>query len=234
MAILALDTCLGAVSVAVLEMSAPGVGARLTEVYEERTTGHAERLVPMMAEAMLQAGIGFERIDRIAVTTGPGTFTGVRIGVAAARALALSSRCPVVGTTCLAVIMQQVCDMLGDERDERPVLIAIDARRGEAYVQLFGRTALDVQLEPCTMTPAGVADLLGSRTPLVAGSAAGAVAEAFRAAGHDIEILTDQIEPHAAVLARLAEGLPVLDPVRPLYLRPPDAKPQGDKSLPRA
>ncbi|MEZ5852759.1 MAG: tRNA (adenosine(37)-N6)-threonylcarbamoyltransferase complex dimerization subunit type 1 TsaB [Hyphomicrobiaceae bacterium] len=234
MAILALDTCLGAVSVAILEMSGAIDDERLTEIYEERATGHAERLVPMMADAMQRAGIAASQISCIAVTTGPGTFTGVRVGIAAARALAVSLQCPVVGTTCLAVLMHQVREMCDGSRGGRPVLIAVDARRGEAYVQLFGQTATDVLLTARTMTPAEAARVLGPRKPLVAGSAAVAMAEAFRAEGCDIEIITDRVEPHAAALARLAATLPVLDPVRPLYLRPPDAKPQGDKSLPRA
>ena len=82
----------------------------LREAYEPRATGHAERLFPMIAEVMDGAGLAFSAIDRIAVTLGPGTFTGVRVGIAAARALALATGKPVVAMTSLAVMAHRAED----------------------------------------------------------------------------------------------------------------------------
>ena len=109
----------------------------LREAYEARTTGHAERLFPMIAEVMEGAGLAFSAIDRIAVTLGPGTFTGVRVGVAAARAFALSTGKPVVGVTSLAVMAHRADHLLGPERAGRPLAVAVDARRDMIYFQLF-------------------------------------------------------------------------------------------------
>src|SRR5262245_51941532 len=137
MNVLAFDTCFGAVSVAVRWQS----GRReqlLREAYEPRTTGHAERLFPMMSEVMDGAGLAFAAIDRIAVTIGPGSFTGVRVGVAAARALALATAKPVVGMTSLAVMARRAGALLGDVRTGRRLVVAVDARRDMVYLQIFG------------------------------------------------------------------------------------------------
>ena len=91
MNVLAIDTCLGAVSVAVRWRDAGGEW-RMRDAYEARTAGHAERLMPMTKEVMGAAGLAFSDLQHIAVTVGPGSFTGVRAGVAAARGLALAER----------------------------------------------------------------------------------------------------------------------------------------------
>ena len=115
MNILAFDTCLGAVSVAVRWRGAGGEWL-MRHAHEVRERGHAERLMPMMAEVMEEAGLAFSDIDRIAVTVGPGTFTGVRVGVAAARGLALASGVATVGATSLAVMAHQADELLGPAR----------------------------------------------------------------------------------------------------------------------
>ena len=111
MNVLAFDTCFGAVSAAVRWRSGRGEWL-LREAYEARSAGHAERLFPMIAEVMEGAGLAFSAIDRIAVTLGPGGFTGVRVGIAAARALALATGKPVVATTSLAVMAHRAEEML--------------------------------------------------------------------------------------------------------------------------
>src|SRR5512145_626858 len=131
MNVLAFDTCFGAVSVAVRGQCASGEW-RLREVYEERATGHAERLFPMMAEVMDGAGLAFSALDRIAVTLGPGTFTGVRVGISAARALALALGKPVVGITSLAAMAYRAEEtpiapgaetLLGERLGDRPLAV---------------------------------------------------------------------------------------------------------------
>jgi len=232
MNVLAFDCCFGAMSVAVRWQSARGEWL-LREAYEERSTGHAERLMPMIGETMEAAGLAFGDIARIAVTVGPGSFTGVRVGIAAARGLALATGKPVVGLTSLAAMALRAHLLLRDAVAGRPMLVAADARRGMAYAQPFdgeGVQTGDAQL----LTPADAARLLAPGPALIVGPAAATVAEAAVAQGIAVEAALPALQPHARQLAMLAHGLAPLDPVAPLYLRAPDVKPQGDKSIARA
>ncbi len=220
MAILAFDTCLGAVSVALRYPAANGDWL-IREAYEPRLTGHAERLMPMIAEVMAAAGRTFADIERFAVTIGPGTFTGVRVGVAAARAFALSAGRPVVGISSLEVIAARARTLLGHSTASRALLVAIDARRGALYCALHGDGAGDGA--PALLTAEAAAALAREHDALVIGSGASLVAEA---AGTDIETALPTIEPHARFLAQLAADRPPSGTVSPLYLRAPDVKPQ--------
>jgi tRNA threonylcarbamoyladenosine biosynthesis protein TsaB len=228
MNVLAFDTCFGAVSAAVRWRSAGGEWL-LREAYEARAAGHAERLFPMIAEVMEGAGLAFSAIDRIAVTLGPGTFTGVRVGIAAARAFALTTDRPVAGTTSLAVMAHRAELLIGLERAGRPLAVAVDARRGMVYFQVFPSRAIgagDAQL----ITPEQAARVIGRQPVLVVGSGAAAVVAA--AEGHAETRLPD-LQPHARSLAIMAPDLVPVGRVTPIYLRQPDAKPQADKALPR-
>jgi tRNA threonylcarbamoyladenosine biosynthesis protein TsaB len=232
MNVLAIDTCLGAVSVAARWRAGRGE-MQLREAYEERSAGHAERLMPMTAEVMAAAGLTFGDLGRIAVTVGPGSFTGARAGVAAARGLALAAGLPVVGAISLAVMAHRAEAMLGAARAGRALAVAVDARRDMVYFQLF-------PLEPDTpsavalLTPREAAHQIGSRPTILVGSGASAVATALEAQGQQAEIAFPDLQPHAAALALMAPGLTPAKPLAPLYLRAPDARPQDDKSLPRA
>ena len=227
MNILAFDTCFGAVSAAVRWRSAEGEWL-LREAYEARTTGHAERLFPMIAEVMEGAGLAFSAIDRFAVTLGPGTFTGVRVGVAAARAFALSTGKPIVGVTSLAVMAHRADQLLGRERAVRPLAVAVDARRDMVYFQVFpDRLATG---EALLATPEQAASAIAQMRMLVVGSGAAAV---VAAAGGYAELRLPGLQPHAGQLAIMAPDLAPLDRLTPIYLRKPDAKPQVDKALAR-
>jgi tRNA threonylcarbamoyladenosine biosynthesis protein TsaB len=231
MNVLAFDTCLGAVSVAVLSRCPEGTLMR--DAFEIRDRGHAERLMPMIAEVMAEAGLAFADIDRIAVTTGPGSFTGVRVGIAAARGLALASGRPVVAATSLAVMAQQAAALLDQGRAARLLAVALDARRGMVFLQLFDAAHGELG-PPVLLAPEGVPALVEGRPVMVVGSAAGAVAEAINAAGGNAQALLPDLQPRARALAQMADRLAPVSPLRPLYLRPPDVKPQADKSLARA
>ena len=231
MNVLAFDTCLGALSVAVRWKGAHGEWL-LRDRFELREGGHAERLMPMISEAMQDAGLAFSDLERIAVTVGPGTFTGVRGGVAAARGLALASGLPVVGATSLAVMAHRADELLGP-RDEGLLAVAVDARRGMVYLQLFG-AALEPTSQPLLLAPDAVPPLVSVEPVTVVGSGAAAVAAAIVAAGGTAEARLPDLQPHARSLALRAADLSPVSPVRPLYLRPPDVKPQADKSLSRA
>jgi tRNA threonylcarbamoyladenosine biosynthesis protein TsaB len=214
MNVLAFDTATDACSAAVLIDGE--IAARRFEVLGR---GHVERLVAMVDEVMAAAVIGFGELDLIAVTVGPGTFTGVRIGLAAARGFGLAASLPVAGFTTLEVLAG------GADRTRRPgagVIAAMDARRGQIYRQTFDAdlAALD---EPAAADRDGLEVRPGKW--LVVGTGAGAYAGI---AG--VETGTGPELPDAAVLALLAEQrygagaapLPA-HPPDPLYLRPPDA-----------
>ncbi len=220
MALLAFDTCFGALSVALRYRAANGERL-ISEAYEARQTGHAERLMPMIAEVMAASGRAFSDVERFAVTIGPGTFTGVRVGVAAARAFALATRRPVVGIDSLAIIAARGRALLGSDAASRALLVAVDARRGALYCALHG--ALGVADAPALMTAEEAAALARSHGALVVGSGAPLVAGT---AGSEIETVLHAIEPHARFLAQLAADRSPTDKVNPLYLRAPDVKPQ--------
>jgi tRNA threonylcarbamoyladenosine biosynthesis protein TsaB len=230
MNVLAFDTCFGAVSAAVCRVDAAGLHL-LAEIYEARTTGHAERLVPIIEEALKRSGVGLSGVGRLAVSVGPGGFTGVRVGVAAARALSLATGQPAVGVTSLAAMAHEAQRQLGDAVRGRSLAVAVDARGGMVYVQLFedgGAAGV-----PALLTPADVATLVGRRQAIVVGSGATAVAKSVADAGGQVEVRLIDLQPRARAVAALATDVVPAGSVRPLYLRRPDAKLQADKSLPR-
>jgi tRNA threonylcarbamoyladenosine biosynthesis protein TsaB len=227
MNVLAFDTCLGAVSVAAGCRDAAGTWA-VTETFELRTSGHAERLMPMIGDTLRDAGLAYADVDRIAVTVGPGSFTGVRVGVAAARALALATGKPVVCMTSLAVMAAGARREL-DER--RPLAIAVESRAGMIYFARFDEGGSDGT--PLLLEPAAAAARIGNRPTVVVGSAAAAVARECASLGGVCEIALPHLQPRARWLAEKAPDLSPAVVVRPLYLRPPDARNQDDKSLPR-
>jgi tRNA threonylcarbamoyl adenosine modification protein YeaZ len=187
----------------------------------------------MIAEVLEDAGVEFSDIGRIAVTVGPGSFTGVRVGVAAARGLALASGAATVGATSLAVMAHQADERLGSARSDRLLAVAVDARRGSVYLQLFP-PARDAAGSPLLLAADDAALCIGSRPAIVVGSGAASVADAVRAAGGQAEVAFADLQPDARSLVLLAADLAPAHPLRPLYLRPPDVRPQADRSLPRA
>jgi tRNA threonylcarbamoyl adenosine modification protein YeaZ len=232
MNILAFDTCLGALSVAA-RWRGPGGEWLMRHAREVRDKGHAERLLPMIDEVMQEAGLAFSDIGRIAVTVGPGSFTGVRVGVAAARGLALASGIATVGATSLAVMAHQADELLGQARRGRLLAVAVDARRGSVYLQVFGE-AQDAAAAPRLLAVDDAAGQIGTRPTIIVGSGAAMVAGAVRAAGGQAEATLPALQPDARSLALLAADLAPAHPLRTLYLRPPDVKPQADRSLTRA
>jgi tRNA threonylcarbamoyladenosine biosynthesis protein TsaB len=218
MNILAFDSSLSALSVAVAR--GHNDAWLVSEAWETRT-GHAERLLPMIGEVMGEAGIAFSAIDRVAVTIGPGSFTGVRVGVAAARGLALALGRPAIGFTNLAVMAHEAARLLPGDAD-RLLAVAIDAGGGLNYFQLFAgeRGACP----PLLLAAEAAAAVIGRRHVVLVGSGADAVAAAIAAAGGKGEAALRELLPRASALASLAAA-GAHGPVRPLYLRPHGAKP---------
>ena len=234
MTILAFDTCMGAVSVA-LGWTGPDGLPRHAHRWEQRTTGHAERLFPMIAEVLDQAALPFAAIDRLAVTVGPGTFSGVRIGIAAARGFRLASACEVVGATSLAVMAVTADRRLGPARAGRDLLVAVDARRGQVYAQHFGAAPSSCSAAPVLSTLEEVVASLSGGPVIVAGSGARTlVAHAAAARGIQAEALLDDLEPDAYDLLAIASTLTPMDGVHPLYIRAPDAEPPAARASLRA
>jgi tRNA threonylcarbamoyladenosine biosynthesis protein TsaB len=259
MNILAFDTCFGSCSVALSWQQSSDIAVPETRRqsyvsrFERMEKGQAERLVPMIGEVLAEASIGIEMVDRIIVTTGPGTFTGIRIGVGAARALSLATGAKVAGVGSLTLLAGQVRERLLRERcvevfgpdagappkwileefARRDIAIAIDARRDELYFQLFGGDHYSALTEPLLVKCERAVAYLSNRETLVAGSGAARLAAAAQAAGRELTARFHDLEPDARYLTSYTQE-PGLNSVRPLYLRAPDAKPQDGKSLPRA
>ncbi len=234
MNVLAFDTCLGALSVAIAAEGEAGVQL-LAEAYEERETGHAERLMPMIIDMLAAAGLSIVDIDRIAVTVGPGSFTGVRTGIAAARGFALARGIDVVGLSSLNVIANRASAARADRFKPQAVCVAIDARREALYVQAFGPDADHPLSEPALMTPPEAAALVRQHRAIVVGTGAARVRcePPLPVGPPDDAADYDGLQPHANVLALRASRLAILHPVCPLYLRAPDAKPQSASLLRR-
>jgi len=237
MNILLFDTCLGACSVAAIRSAGEGPGsgraAAVAFRFERLERGHAERLMPMIGEAMAEAPFGFSEIDRIIVTTGPGTFTGQRVGIAAARALSLATGATVGTLSSLEVMAHTAAAALGGEIQGKVLAVAVDARRGEIYFQAFSGGALTPLADPALTTPEAAAAGLAGADVLVVGSGADAVLSARGAETHSpmaARLLT--LEPDVRFVPYLPVSADSVMPL-PMYLRPPDAKPQDGSSLKR-
>lgn len=194
---------------------------------------HAEALVPMLREVAAEGGTTLAAVDRFAVTVGPGSFTGIRIGLATARGLALASQRPLIGLSTLEILAAGVA---AAER-EGPILAALDAGRGRLYAQLFDR-ALNALSEPeAVMAEAlpGFAAAANEGPVIVAGTGQDAALAAL-APAVDARPATGLHTPDARVLVRCAaaraEGESERDitaPVRPLYLREAGAKLKAER-----
>lgn len=223
MNVLAFDTALEACSAAVLRTDG---GRRLARAHERLGRGHGERLMGMIGTVLAEAGIDYRRLDRIAVTVGPGTFTGTRIGVATARGLALVLGVAVVGATTLQVMAHQARQERTGCRDQA-LAVAIDARRGQLYIQCFGADGAPLA-GPAVSDITAAAHALPVGVAVAVGSGAAALAETARRLGRRLDAVLPDLQPDAAALAELALSLsPATAPVAPLYLRPADAKPQA-------
>jgi tRNA threonylcarbamoyladenosine biosynthesis protein TsaB len=226
MRVLAIDTALAACSAAILDTDQGGIVASKSAAM---TRGHAEALMPLLRQIMDEAHAAFRDFDRVVVTTGPGSFTGLRVGISAARGIALSIGKPAVGVSTLAAYAAPYLA----EDDSAPVVVAIDARHQHVYLQVFapgGRSASGPRLAPL-----GDAVRAAAAAPArIVGSAAQSVADALSASdaapiGVDARGAPD-IDWVARVGAALPEGQ---SPPKPQYLRAPDAQPQNAAQLPR-
>jgi tRNA threonylcarbamoyl adenosine modification protein YeaZ/ribosomal-protein-alanine acetyltransferase len=218
MLILALDTSMAACSVCVYDAGKSLViGAN--QQFMDR--GQAEALAPMVQDTMKMAGIGFADLKRIAVTTGPGTFTGVRIGLAMARGLGVALNIPITGINSLAAIAAN------ETTKNLPIVVAVDARAWEIYFAAYDRAGLEVTA-PAVVALAEAHKFMPRHPVRMLGTAADLLLNKMDDHRHVRSDAGDL--PIAANFARIAANIPASDiPPEPLYLRAPDVKPQVTK-----
>lgn len=225
MNLLAIDAAANLCAACVLDT---GTGGERGRVVRDIGKGHAELLMGVIQETLDISNADYQSLGRIAVSTGPGSFTGVRVGVATARGLALALRIPATGITTLEAIAAETRRQF----PARPVMVAIDARRGELYAAVYDEFA-NILYAPAVINLQDAALLARKYRPMLAGSAAGMVAEA--AAPHTFDVGSLAATADIGVYARLAAAKdPNGEKPKPVYLREPDAKPQGGLILPRS
>ncbi len=212
MRILALDTCLGACSAAIWQD-----GVVLAREWQPMQRGHAEALMPMTERVRARAGLDYAAFDRLAVSIGPGSFAGVRVGLAAARGICVARGLPLVGVSTLELLAAGI-------DAQTPLGIVMDARNDQVYFQAFDKAKAmrPPALLSLSEASAYIATLDGTLQLAGSGAAALAALCADRA-----RVSHEDLLPDAAILAALAASRPALpgDAVAPLYLRAPDAKP---------
>lgn len=217
MRILAMDTATSACSVALK------VGGDIVERrFEQMARGQAEALVPMIDDVLTCAEVRAEELDLIAVSQGPGAFTGIRIGLAAARGLSLAADVPCLGLTTTEAIAHGVPAIKAGA-----LIVALDSKRADIFIQVF-----DPDLAPLMDAEAVAPENLASRLsdipgPLnIVGDAAAVALDALE--GLETAVIEGHTVPDAAILAELAAGRFTpgddISVPAPLYLRPPDAK----------
>jgi tRNA threonylcarbamoyl adenosine modification protein YeaZ len=226
MRILAIDTSRGACSAAVYD------GALRFALARESlpmSRGHAEALAPMVERVLKATDGGAAALGKIAVTVGPGSFTGLRIGVAMARAMGLALGIPVVGVSTLIAYCGPMLD------DPRPGVIAavVDASHGNVYFHLIDSKAKQI-FSPRVVSLRDAVRAIGGSPARIVGDAAGLLAEEARRAGVEVDASAASDFPDIVALARIGLAAdPVAWPARPLYIKPPDAQPPRDDAIAR-
>jgi tRNA threonylcarbamoyladenosine biosynthesis protein TsaB len=210
--ILAIDTALETCAACVM---AEGAEAPLSAEALPMVRGHAESLLPLIERVVARVEGGFEAIDRIAVTVGPGSYTGLRVGLSAARAIGLATAKPVVGVGTLAALLAPLLA----ETVEGSIAAAIDARHGAIYIHAL--TPGGDGVAPAHLAVEEAAERLAGAGPVLSGR--GVAARVASVAGPDIAAVAS-----LGLLADPAQALP-----RPLYLRGPDARPQDHARIAR-
>jgi tRNA threonylcarbamoyladenosine biosynthesis protein TsaB len=227
MRILAMDTSCAAVSACVLDSGADAPMARRSEPMER---GHAEALAPLLERLMFGLEGGFATLDRIAATVGPGSFTGIRVGLATARAMGLALNIPVVGVSTLVAF----AGPLLLEPGPGIIASAIDARHGRVYLQLFesmGRPLIPARIEGLREAVRAI----GAGPVRMTGSGAGILALEAARVGLNADLGASADYPDILAVARIGLAMDPRDcPPRPLYLKSPDAQPATGEGIARA
>jgi tRNA threonylcarbamoyladenosine biosynthesis protein TsaB len=222
MLILAIDTALDACAAAVLDTEA---GRLIAQESQNMKRGHAEALMPLIGRVIAASGAAFADLDRIAVTTGPGSFTGLRVGLSAARGIALAANIPVVGITTLTAYAAPVVS----QNLEHPVVSAIDARHDHVYLQVVSGNG-SALVRPRVAPIAEAVDAGRFGAPHIVGNAANILAERWPSHAVPPLKVDPQAAPDIAWVGWLGAAVsPNTAPARPFYLRAPDAKPAKEQ-----
>ena len=217
MLILAIDTALDACAAGVLDTAA---GKLIAQESQPMKRGHAEALMPLVARVMKESGVSFAALDRVAVTTGPGSFTGLRVGLSAARGIGLAASKPVVGVTTLTAYAAPVVS----ESGEHPVISVIDARHDQVYFQVVSGDG-SALIRPCIAPIEETLDASRFGAPHLVGNAANILAERWPAQAPPPFRIEALAAPDIAWVAWLGAAVgPDTAPARPFYLRAPDAR----------
>jgi len=225
--ILAIDTALGLCSACVFD-TVSDTAISSESIPMDR--GHAEALMPLIERVMDRVEGGFSSLDRVAASIGPGSFTGLRVGLSAGRAIAMATDIPVVGVNTLSAFAAPYLDQSSDAW----IVSVIDARHSHVYLQLMGSDG-KLALPPQIISIVDAVVAIGGKPVRVVGSAATLFGAALREAGQSPAIELDRAGPDIDWIARLgAIADPQFAPPSPLYLRPPDALPQTNGRIARA
>lgn len=231
MNILGFDTCFGVCSAALgVELDKPN--SCIFSRSEVMNAGHAERLLPMINELLTEAELSVEHLDKIVVTCGPGSFTGVRISIAAARAFRLARQIQIVPFTSLEAIALN--SEIKDISKGKDLVVAVDANRGEAYVQIFDGSTREPLGGPQLLAEKDFYQLGGVRPVFIVGTAAQKVAHSLNSRSREAQFYDKDLWP--SMSDAIVEGIsrsPTDNNLEPLYIREPDAKPQDHKTLMR-
>jgi len=216
--LLALDSAGAACSAAVW-----AGGALSARRFEAMARGQSERLLPMIEDVMAEAGLDYAALDAIAVTRGPGGFTGVRIGLATARGLALACAAPLIGITNFEAVVSGVA---AAEAEGRAILAVLESKRHEVYLQAFDARRKPLT-QPCLIAPEDAAAALPPGPLLLVGDAQSRLRDAL--SDRDCRVSRAPGLSDAALIAALAASRPLPPaealPPAPLYLRAPDVTP---------
>ena len=218
MKILAFDTALDACSVAVCETDRV-----IAHRHEALSRGHAERLVPMIELTLADAALQYQDIDLVAVTVGPGTFTGIRIGLSAARGIALTTGVKIAGVTTLAAIAEGARRPAA-EQEGLAIAVLHDARRAELFCQIFSSQPESPPSPPELIALTDAVSIIPAGPAMVVGSGVRQVEEQILMHRPDVQFSTAPFNPDAISVARMGArqarlGAIGIAPPDPLYLR---------------
>jgi len=222
--VLALDTALAACSVCLFDAQRDKVIASESAMLGK---GHAEALLPMLERVIAKIEGSWSAIGRIGVVVGPGSYTGLRVGIAAGRAAALATGRPIVGITTLAAL---AAPLVGGDEDV-PIAAAIDAKHGNLFFQLFspeGRAAG----APAALSLAEAAARIGEGPVHLVGNASPALHSALSQNGGTVKSSLSDGAPDIVSVAKLAAATdPKRSPPDPVYVKPAEARPLAEQGV---
>jgi tRNA threonylcarbamoyl adenosine modification protein YeaZ len=222
--VLALDTALANCSVCLFDAQRDKVVASESAMLGK---GHAEALLPMLERVIAKLEGGWNSVERIGVVVGPGSFTGLRVGIAVARAAALATGRPVVGVTTLAALAAP----LAGASEDVPIAVAIDARHGNVFFQLFSPEGLPRD-EPAALALDEAAQRLGDRPVHLVGSASPALHSVLPQSGRMARPIPADAVLDIVYVAKLAAVAdPKTSPPDPVYVKSADARPLAEQGM---